>query len=252
MGGLSTLAESPEDKGGQAAHATPRQVRVSPSVMCADLTHLERGIRQLETAGADMLHIDMADGHFVPNLLLGLDVVRQVRQKTSLPMDVHLMVENPDDYIDELADIGVDWVAVHAEVCRHLDRTLTRIREKGMKAGVALNPATPLADIEFVAERLDFVLVMTVNPGFAGQKLVASGIRKIAECRDFLARFPGEVTIMVDGNVSFDHIPDMVAAGGDVLVAGTSSWYNRAAPMKENVRKTDEAIAAGLQRRNDT
>ena len=231
--------------------AAEKQVRVSPSVMCADLCHLEEGIRRLENAGADMLHIDMADGHFVPNLLLGLDVVEQVRRITALPMDVHLMVENPDMYVEPLAKIGVEYVAVHAEVGRHLDRTLTRIREQGMKAGVTLNPATPLETIEYVLERLDFVLLMTVNPGFAGQKLVASGIRKIADCRAMLAEHDLDIPIMVDGNVSFENIPKMVGAGGDVLVAGTSSWFNRDAPMAENVKKTAAAIAEGLQMRGE-
>lgn len=243
---------------GQAAPAEPKPasiplppkvVRTSPSVMCADLCHLEEGIRQLERLGADMLHIDMADGHFVPNLLLGPDVVRQVRRKTRLPMDVHLMVENPDDYIDALGEIGVEYVAVHAETCRHLDRTLTCIRQQGMKAGVALNPATPLEAIEYVIERLDFVLVMTVNPGFAGGKLVASGIRKIADCRKLLDDHGAGIPIMVDGNVSFQNIPHMVAAGGDILVAGTSSWYNSEASMAENVRKTEAAIRTGLDMR---
>ena len=225
-------------------------VRVSPSMMCVDPGHVEDALRRLEAAGADMLHLDMADGHFVPNLLLGLDVIRWLRPKTGLPLDVHLMVENPDMYVDPLAEIGVDYVAVHAEACRHLDRTLTQIRQKGMKAGVALNPATPLESLDYVLERLDFVLLMTVNPGFAGQKLVASAIRKIADCRRFLSRHDLEIEIMVDGNVSFDHVPKMVAAGADILVAGTSSWFNRQAPLIENVAKTEKAIAAGLERRD--
>jgi ribulose-phosphate 3-epimerase len=226
-----------------------RRVRVAPSMMCVDFGHMEDALRQLEAAGADMLHLDMADGHFVPNLLLGLDVVHWLRPKTALPLDVHLMVENPDAYVGPLAEIGVDWVAVHAEACRHLDRTLTEIRAKGMKAGVALNPATPLQAIEWVLQRLDFVLLMMVNPGFAGQKLVASGIRKIAGCRDFLSEHELSIPIMVDGNVSFEHTAKMVAAGADILVAGTSSWFNGEAPLSENVRKTEEAIAAGLEMR---
>ena len=226
-----------------------RAVRISPSVMCADLCHLEEGIRQLEAAGADMLHVDMADGHFVPNLLLGLDVVEQLRKKTALPLDVHLMVENPDDYIDPLAEIGVEMVAVHAEVCPHLDRTLAQIREKGMQAGVTLNPATPLAAIDYVRERLDFILLMTVNPGFAGQKLVAGAIRKIADCRKYLEENDVDIPIMVDGNVSFANIPQMVAAGADILVAGTSSWFNSRRPLLENVEKTKAAGDEGLRNR---
>ena len=231
----------------ESGYRPKRRVQVSPSVMCADLCHLEEGIRRLEAAGADMLHVDVADGHFVPNLLLGPDVVRQLRVKTSLPLDVHLMVDDPDRYVELMAQIGANLVAVHAEACRHLDRTLTEIRERGMQAGVALNPATPLAVLEYVLERLDFVLLMTVNPGFAGQKLVAGGIRKIGECRRFLADRGLGVPIMVDGNVSFEHIPKMVAAGADILVAGTSSWFHEHGSLRENVEKTREAISAGLK-----
>jgi len=224
-------------------------VKVSPSVMCVDMGHIEDSLRQLEAVGADMLHLDVADGHFVPNLLLGLDVIRWLRPNTKLPLDVHLMVSNPDDYIDPLAEIGVDYVAVHVETCLHADRTLTRIRERGMRAGIALNPATPLEAIEYLAERLDFVLIMTVNPGFAGGKLVASGIRKLADCRGFLDARGLDIPIMVDGNVSFANIPKMVGAGADVLVAGTSSWFNSAAPIEENVKKTAKAIEEGLMMR---
>jgi ribulose-phosphate 3-epimerase len=231
--------------------AVPKKpVLTSPSVMCVDPGHLEQSLRQLESAGADLLHLDVADGHFVPNLLLGLDVIRWLRPKTDLPLDAHLMVSNPDFYIDPMAEIGVDWLAVHAEACPHLDRTLTLIRQKGMKAGVALNPATPLTQIEYVLERMDYLLLMTVNPGFAGQKLVASAIRKIADCRRLFAERDLDISIMVDGNVSFEHIPKMVAAGADILVAGTSSWFHRKAPLTENVAKTVAAIGEGLPRRD--
>jgi len=225
------------------------RVQVSPSLMCADLLHLEESLRRLEQAGADMLHVDVADGHFVPNLLLGIDVVRQLRAKTDLPLDVHLMVSNPDQYVEPMAEIGVDLLAVHAEACAHLDRTLSEIRRRGMKAGVALNPATPLVAIEYVLERIDFVLLMAVNPGFAGQTLVAGAIRKIADCRRFLAAHGRKIAIMVDGNVSFENIPKMVAAGADVLVAGTSSWFNPKASLADNVGRTEEVIAAGLEMR---
>jgi len=233
----------------QESSRNGRPVRVAPSVMCVDMGHIETAVRRLEGARADMLHLDVADGHFVPNLLLGLDVIRRLRAISDLPMDAHLMVANPEQYIEPLAKIGVEYVSVHAEACDHLDRVLTEIRRHGMKAGVALNPATPLHALQYVLERLDFVLLMTVNPGFAGQKLVAAAIRKIADCRRFLADCDPAIPIMVDGNVSFQHIPNMVAAGADILVAGTSSWFDAAGSLTENVRKTEEAIVAGLKMR---
>jgi ribulose-phosphate 3-epimerase len=248
------VLEEPPSRPKRAAVASvqqaPDDVKVFPSVMCVDFCHFEEGVRELEAAGADVLHVDMADGHFVPNLLLGVDVVRALVRTTSLPVDVHLMVENPDDYVERMAECGVDMVSVHAEACGHLDRTLTEIRARGMKAGVALNPATPLDVMEYVRERLDFVLLMTVNPGFAGQKLVAGAFRKIADCRRFLdGSTASEVAIMVDGNVSFENIPKMVAAGADILIAGTSSWFSREQSLEENVRRTQEAIARGLKSR---
>jgi len=242
--------ESPGSRDRGSGVAPGRPVCVSPSVMCADLCHLEESVRRLETAGADMLHVDVADGHFVPNLLLGPDVIRALRAATSLPLDVHLMVDDPDPYVERMAEIGVELVAVHAEACLHLDRTLTEIRRLGMEAGVALNPATPLSALEYVLERLDFVLLMTVNPGFAGQKLVAGAIRKIADCRRAFDERRLEVPIMVDGNVSFEHIPQMVGAGADILVAGTSSWFHRDGSLRENVAKTEQAIAAGMKARD--
>ncbi len=221
-------------------------VLISPSIMCADLCNLESDVRRLEAVGSDWLHFDLMDAHFVPNMPLGLETIRQLRPKTALPFDVHLMVENADFFVNELAKIGVQYVSVHAEACKHLDRTLNLIRAHGMKAGVALNPATPLTALDYVLDSLDFVMLMTVNPGFAGQKLVSSAFRKIADCR---AKIGPKITIEVDGNVSFANIPQMVASGADVLVAGTSSLYHKEAAMPENMRKTQAAIAAGLKER---
>ena len=230
----------------QTVEISKPAVLIAPSIMCADLCHLEADVRRLEAAGADCLHFDIMDAHFVPNMPLGLETIRQLRPKTALPFDVHLMVDNADFFVRELVKIGVQYVSVHVEACKHLDRTLRLILDHGMQAGVALNPATPLAALDYVLESLDFVMLMTVNPGFAGQKLVPSAFRKIADCR---AKIGPQIPIEVDGNVSFENIPKMVAAGADILVAGTSSVFHKDASLPENVRKTRSAIAAGLKER---
>jgi len=228
-----------------------KEVTIAPSLMCADFCNLESAVRRLEDAGADMLHIDVMDAHFVPNMPLGLELVRQLRPRTSLPFDIHLMVDDNDFFIRELLPLGGLRVAVHAESARHLDRTLGLVKDGGALAGVALNPATPLEVLDYVQDKLDFVLLMTVNPGFAGQKLVSSAFRKIAECRSYLeSRGLGSVKIEVDGNVSFANIPEMVASGGDILIAGTSSLFSREASIAANAAKMREAIAEGLVRRS--
>ncbi len=228
-------------------------VAISPSIMCADQSRLEDEVRSLESAGVEMIHFDIMDGHFVPNLPLGLGVLNDLRPRTKLPFDVHLMVEDNDFFVGLVAPLGVERIAVHAESTVHLDRTLASIQEKGIKAGVALNPHTVPNVLGYVLDRLDYVLIMSVNPGFAGQKLVPSSIRKIADCRLFLdgQRKSGmpRIPIAVDGNVSFENIPDMVAAGADVLIGGTVSFYARGASGQENARRMREAIARGLERR---
>lgn len=244
----ATGAPAAESAGGnQGGDIHP--VRVAPSIMCADLCRLEESVRQLEAAGAELLHIDVADGHFVPNLLLGPDLVEQLHARSGLPLDVHLMVDNPGQYLERLASAGAAMVAVHAEAALHLDRLLEQIRDLGMQAGAALNPATPLDALLYVLERLDFVLLMTVNPGYAGQKMVAGALRKIADCRSLLDEHGCGVPIMVDGNVSFENIPAMVAAGADILVAGTSSWFHRGGTLQENVARAREAVSSGLRQR---
>ena len=179
---------------------------------------------------------------------LGLVMIEQLRPKTALPFDVHLMVDNNDFFVRELTKTPglVQQISVHVESSTHLDRTLGLIRAAGIKAGVALNPATPLSAVDYVRESIDFVVLMTVNPGFAGQKLVTSALRKIADCRKFLDVHHLRIPIEVDGNVSFENIPKMVAAGADILVCGTSSMFARAGSLQENTRKTRETIARGI------
>lgn len=214
-------------------------------MMCADVWRLADVVRELETAGVDMLHFDVMDAHYVPNLPLGLMMIEQLRQHTRLPFDVHLMVENNDFFVERLATIGVQYISIHAESARHLDRSLALIRAARIKAGVALNPASPLCALDYVLEQLDYILIMTVNPGYAGQQLVPSAMRKIADCRRYLQERACRVPIQVDGNVSFEHIPHMVTAGADILVAGTSSVFHKDGTLSENTRRVREAIARG-------
>jgi ribulose-phosphate 3-epimerase len=239
----ATQPHAPEEPG------TPSNVQIAPSLMCADLCHLESHVRRLEEAGTDLWHFDLMDFHFAPNMPLGLAVLEQLRPHTGLPVDAHLMVENNDALVRELAKLGVAQVSVHAESARHLDRTLALIRDLGMKAGVALNPATPLDHLRYVLDVADFVLLMTVNPGFAGQRMVPYAIRKIADCRALLAAEGRNIPIEVDGNVSFGNIPRMVAAGADILVAGSSSIFSREGTIRENFARTRLAIAEGMRLR---
>lgn len=225
-------------------------IQIAPSVMCADLCNLESDIRALEAAGIQMLHFDLMDAHFVPNMPIGLALLQQLRPKTDCAFDIHLMVENNDLFVEAVADIGVQQIAVHVESAPHLDRTLSVIQAHGIKAGAALNPATPPSALAYVLERLDFVLIMTVNPGFAGQRLVPATLQKIADCRDFLNQQGVQLPIEVDGNVSFENIPKMVAAGADILVGGTSSVFHTDGSRQENVHRTEQAIALGLADRD--
>ena len=217
--------------------------------MCADLCNAEDAVEELRTLGVDMLHFDIMDARFTPNLPLGLELVRQLRRRTPLPFDVHLMVEDNDFFVNEVLRIGVEQLSVHAESATHLDRILGMIRETGTRAGVALNPATPIDHLEYVLDKLDFVMLMTVNPGFSGQRLVESAFRKIRACRTFLAERGLPIPIEVDGNVSFQNIPDMVASGAETLVCGSSSLFCAASSLSDSMSRLRASIADGLRRR---
>ena len=225
-------------------------VLVAPSIMCADLCNLESDVKALESIGVDLLHFDLMDAHFVPNMPIGLELLSQLRPKTDCPYDVHLMVEDNDFFISKLSEIGVQQITVHAESALHLDRTLGLIRDCGIKAGLALNPATPIGAINYVLDRIDYILIMTVNPGFAGQSMVPSALQKIADCQTFLQQRDVSLPIEVDGNVSFENIPKMVGAGANILVAGSSSIFNRYGSLSENAECVREAISQGLRIRN--
>jgi len=233
----------------QCPITTDKKISIAPSVMCADLCNLETDIRELEKSGINLLHFDLMDAHFVPNMPIGLALIEQLRQKTDCAFDIHLMVQNNDFFVEAVANIGVQQVAVHAESAIHLDRTLSVIQGHGIKAGVALNPATPLSAIAYVIDRLDFVLIMTVNPGFAGQKLVPATLQKISDCQAFLNERSVNLPIEVDGNVSFENIPKMVAAGADILVGGSSSVFHKSGSRAENIQQIHQVISVGLAKR---
>lgn len=195
---------------------------IAPSILSADFTCLGQEIQAVEKAGADWIHVDVMDGHFVPNITMGPLVVEAVRRSTKLPVDVHLMIENPDAYIQDFAAAGADYISVQVEVCPHLHRTIGMIRECGAKAGAVLNPATPLAALDYVLDELDFVLVMSVNPGFGGQKFIPASIDKIKRIKDAI-RAKGLATLVeVDGGVNSATIAAVDQAGADVFVAGSA------------------------------
>ncbi len=195
-------------------------VKIAPSILSADFGRLSEEIVALEKAGADLIHLDIMDGNYVPNLTFGAGVVKALRPQSKLPFDVHLMVNNPDEMIPWFIAAGADIITVHAEACRHLDKTLSTIRSYGLKAGVSLNPATPENVLEYVLDKLDLVLVMSVNPGFGGQKFIESSLQKIARIKEMIAG--KEIELEVDGGINPLTAARCISAGADILVAGTS------------------------------
>lgn len=196
--------------------------KIAPSILSADFSRLGDEIRAVEAAGADYIHIDVMDGHFVPNITIGPLIVDAVRKVTELPLDVHLMIENPDRYIPDFAAAGADIIVVHAEAVNHLHRTVQLIQSLGKKAGVSLNPATPLNVLDYVLEELDLVLLMTVNPGFGGQSFIEACLPKIHALRAMLDRRGCEAELEVDGGVKASNIARIAHAGADVFVAGSA------------------------------
>jgi ribulose-phosphate 3-epimerase len=196
--------------------------KIAPSILSADFSKLGEEILAVEAAGADWIHIDVMDGHFVPNITIGPGPIQSLRKITRLPFDVHLMIENPERYIDSFADAGSDVITVHVEAARHLHRIIAHIRERGIKAGVSLNPATPLVQVEPILNDIDVLLIMTVNPGFGGQKFINSTLPKIRKAREMVNSTAPNVAIEVDGGVTLDNIKSIAEAGADIIVAGAS------------------------------
>jgi len=197
-------------------------IKISPSILSADFTKIFDAVKMLEEAGADYIHCDVMDGSFVPNITFGQYMVRDLRKHTSLPLDVHLMINNPDKYIVEFADAGADIITVHAEATNHLDRSLQLIRSTGKKAGVSLNPHTPLSVLQYVLYNVDMVLLMSVNPGFGGQGFIESSLEKASELRAMIKKTGRDIDIEMDGGIGAHNIKQVTDAGVNVIVAGNS------------------------------
>ncbi|WP_404405100.1 ribulose-phosphate 3-epimerase [Jeotgalibacillus malaysiensis] len=198
---------------------------IGPSLMCADMSRLKEEVISLDKAGVDYFHLDIMDGHFVPNFTLGPDVIHQIRKLTDKPFDIHLMVQDPGRYIELFKSAGADMISIHAEADPHLQKTLQLIRSSGLKAGVALNPSTPIDQIEYVLDVVDYITIMTVNPGFAGQKFIPMMYRKIKQIAELVQKEGYQIQIQVDGNIGYDTIPGVLENGADMLVCGTSSLF---------------------------
>ena len=196
--------------------------QIAPSILSADFSRLGEEIKAVEKAGADLIHVDVMDGHYVPNITIGPGVVSSLRKTTSLPFDVHLMIEDPDRYIDAFVDAGSNIITVHAEAVTHLHRTVQYIKAKWVRAGVSLNPSTPLSCVEEILPDIDLLLIMTVNPGFGGQKFISSMLPKIRKARELAQARGLEMAIEVDGGVTAENIGTLANAGADIFVAGAA------------------------------
>jgi ribulose-phosphate 3-epimerase len=221
---------------------------IAPSLLSADFGRLAEEIRAVENAGADLLHVDVMDGRFVPNITIGPPVVAAIKRCATLPLDVHLMIVEPEKYIEDFAAAGADVITVHAEATPHLQRAVARIRELGKKAGVALNPSTSMSAVEWVLSDVDMVLLMTVNPGFGGQAFLPSMTGKIELLRSQLARTSLPVDIQVDGGIKADNVAEVVRAGANVIVSGsgifgTKDYAKTIALMRQNIQKAASATA---------
>ena len=200
-------------------------IKIAPSILSADFSRLGKEVIAAEKAGADFIHVDVMDGQFVPNITIGPLVVKAVKKDVSIPLDVHLMIVEPDNYVKEFADSGADIITVHSEACVHLHRSIQNIKECGVKAAVSLNPATPVSDIDLVLPYVDMVLIMSVNPGFGGQKFIPEALEKIKTLKKMITERNLNVEIEVDGGVTVDNVAEVKKSGADIVVMG-SAFYN--------------------------
>ncbi|WP_422446762.1 ribulose-phosphate 3-epimerase [Thermoanaerobacterium sp. DL9XJH110] len=216
-------------------------IKICPSLMCADFSKLKDEITELENAGADMFHLDIMDGKFVPNFALGLEDVKAVSKLASIPLDVHLMVEEPENYIEKFLIYGCKILYVHLEACKHISRTLLKIKENKVEVGLALNPGTSIALIEEVLEYIDCILVMAVNPGFAGQKFIESTVNKVARLKELIDKKNYNIKIAVDGSINEKNINKLYNAGAEYFIVGTAGLFNNRS-YAENIHKLKTSI----------
>lgn len=222
-------------------------IRIAPSILSADFGKLDEEIHKVEEAGAQLIHVDVMDGHFVPNITIGPPVVKSIRKTTKLPLDVHLMISDPDKYIPAFVDAGADMLTVHAEATVHLDRTLNFIRSLKAGVGVSINPATPLTAVEYALGLADMLLIMTVNPGFGGQKFIPYTLEKVRGARQVIENRSYRCVIEVDGGIDTDTLPDVVRAGAEVLVAG-SAIFHAPDPARKIKEMLEIAASVGYHR----
>jgi ribulose-phosphate 3-epimerase len=218
-------------------------IQIAPSILSADFMHMGEEIHAAEEAGADLLHIDVMDGHFVPNITIGPSIVAAIRKITRLPLDVHLMIEDPDRYLLDFVDAGADYLTVHSEAAVHLHRTVQWIKEKGIKAGVSINPATPVSQLESIIADIDLVLLMSVNPGFGGQKFIPATMEKIRKTKTMISAAGSHALIEIDGGVKQENAKEIADAGADILVMGSAFFESG------NYKKTMEKLNDNLRNR---
>ncbi|APC40967.1 ribulose-phosphate 3-epimerase [Clostridium estertheticum] len=215
-------------------------IKIAPSILSADFSKLGEHIKQLDAYGADMIHIDVMDGMFVPNISFGTPIIKSIRKLTRIPFDVHLMIEEPSRYVEEFVHAGSDIITVHYETDRHIDRTINYIKSFGVKVGVALNPATPVALIKHLISNVDMVLIMTVNPGFGGQKFIEYCLDKVKEVRELANVYNKDIMIQVDGGIDESNIRGVVSSGANVIVAGSAVFKN------DDIEKNIKKLRAGI------